>query len=277
MALRRKFQQTKLFRALIVLAILSFFIFFPPRFLSDPLRSLFATLSWPFERFLSGAAFTLRDSVDFLTSIGDLKQDNETLERKYLELASENAGLKELAKENDNLRRELGLLPRNKYTLAAAEVIGRGANLGDSLLVINQGSRHGLQKNMPVIVSKGVLVGRVADVFPYSATIVLLSHPTSFVNGMASTSGAKGVIKGEHGLGLLFDIVSQSETLTSGDEVVTSGLDPGMPRGLLIGALQEPGLTADRLYQRASLVSPVKFEDLRYVFVIKDVSTPSEF
>lgn len=274
MALRRKFHQTKFFRALIVFGALLVLVIFPPRFLFDPLRSFLSTISQPVERFFSATAYTVRDSASFLASIGDLKRDNERLQQENGELMSENAALREFSKENAVLRRELGLLPRTTYDLAGAEVIGRGTAFGESLLVVDRGFRHGLKKNMPVIVDKGVLIGRVSEVFPFSSTILLLTHPSSAVNGETTTSGAKGIIKGEHGLGLLFDVVLQSDTLAIGDSIMTSGLDVGIPRGLLVGTLQEPGLTPDRLYQRASLVSPVQFEDLRYVFVIKNIPTP---
>lgn len=274
MALRRKFRQTKFFRALVALAILGVFIIFQPPFILDPLRSLLSTIAWPVERFFSAAAYATRDGAGFLASIGDLKRDNERLQTENRRLLSENAALRHLSKENEVLRRELELLPRTAYDLASAEVIGRGTSFGDSLLIVNQGTRQGLKKNMPVIVGEGVLVGRVSEVFLSSAAVTLLSHPSSTVNGEAASSGAKGIIKGEHGLGLLFDAVLQSDALASGDSIVTSGLDPGIPRGLLVGTLQEPGLTPDRLYQRASLVSPAEFEDIRYVFVIKNVPTP---
>lgn len=274
MALRRKFHQTKFFKALVVLGVLLFLVVFPPRFIIDPLRALLTTVAWPIESFLSSTAYAFRGTVNFFTSIGDLKKENERLQRESLELLGANAALREVAKENGVLRQELALLPRAAYELSGAEIIGRGPALGDGLFIINQGLRSGLRKNMPVIVGQGVLVGRVLEVFPYSATIALLTHPASLINGTATASDAKGIIKGEHGLSIVFDVVLQSDALSGGDTVVTSGLDPGMPRGLLAGTLQEARLTDDRLYQRASLISPVKFEDLRYVFVIKNSGAP---
>ena len=238
------------------------------------MQSIAATISVPAQNFFSMAAFSLRDAASFISSIGELKQENERLERDFSALASELAALRDVVKENERLRSELGLLPRERYVLQAAEVRGRGSAAGEGTLIINRGSRAGLQKDMPVIVGKGVLVGRVTEVFPFNASVKLLAHPGSYVNGVTSGSEAKGIVKGEHGLGLLYDMVQQSDTLSSGDTVITSGLDPSIPRGFLIGTLQETGFSEDRLYRQAALISPVKMEDVRYVFVVKGIQEP---
>src|SRR5688572_18448064 len=108
MALRRKFTQTKLFRALLVLAVLFLLMLFSPRFLIDPIRTLFVTIASPVQNVFSGVAFGIRDSFGFLSSIGELKGENERLEKERLELLSQNAALKELTAENEILRREIG-------------------------------------------------------------------------------------------------------------------------------------------------------------------------
>jgi len=43
-----------------------------------------------------------------------------------------------------------------------------------------------------------------------------------------------------------------------------------VPRGLLIGKVQEVKMSQDKLFQRAIVVSPVNFSNLRQLFVIKE-------
>lgn len=266
----RKFTQTKLFRALIVFGILLFFVFFQPRFLMEPLRAIAMTVSLPFQKIFSVVAFEVSDTFYFFSSIGELKSENERLEKEQLRLAIDNAKLKDILKENEELRTAIGLLPREKFTLRPAQVIGRDASGLGNWISIDQGSLQGVEKNMPVIVGAGALVGRVADVAPSSARIMLISNPDSLINGVALDTEARGIVKGEHGLGLLLDMVLQADTLRSGDSVVTSGLGGDLPEGLLIGTLQEPRFSDDRLFQQASIASPVKFDKLRYVFIIQN-------
>lgn len=85
---------------------------------------------------------------------------------------------------------------------------------------------------------------------------------------MTLDTNAEGIVKGEHSLGMIYDMVLQSETLKNGDTVVTSGLGQVIPKGLLVGTLQDVRLTDDKLFQRATIKSPVRFDRLRNVFVI---------
>lgn len=269
MMFRQRFFQTKLSRALLVVIPLAFFLVFQPRFILEPVRSIVATIAWPIQGVFSTVAFELQDTTRFLTSIGDLKKENATLVAENSRLVAENAKWQSVSQENEELRRELELLPRSAYELQAGEVIGRDvAGLGN-WLTIDQGSLVGVEVGMPVIVYGGVLVGRVTEVFLKSARVMLLTHPKSAVSGVTVEGGAQGIVKGEYGLGLLFDMVLQDATLQSAHRVVTSGLGGELPKNLLIGTLQEARLSPDRLYKQVAVVSPISFDSLRYVFVIK--------
>ncbi len=274
MALRKRFLQTKLFWASIICGALLLFFLFQPRFLVDPFRVVFGTITAPVQHLFSFVGFEIRDSFGFFDSIGELKDENERLEKENIRLSANNARLLEIEKENEELRRSLELLPRKDYELVSAEVIGRDVSGVGNWITIDQGSAQGIQKGMSVIVEAGVLVGTVEDVFPSSARVMLLTNPESVVNGIANETGALGIIQGEHGLGLVYDMVRQTDTLKPSDTIVTSGLGGNIPKGLLVGTLQEPRYSEDRLFQKASIVSPVRTEKLRYIFVIKKIIEP---
>ena len=269
MAVRRKFIQTKLFRAMIIFCGLAFFVWLGPDWLFVPVRTSVMTAALPLQKIFSVTAFEFGDTFRFFTSIGDLKGENERLEKERLRLLIENASFADVRKENEELRRELGLLPRDRFSLKPAAVIGRDVSGLGNWISIDQGSFQGIRKGMAVIADAGVLIGRVVEVFPASARVMLLSNPESLINGIALATDASGIVRGEYGLGLLFAMALQADTLKAGDTVVTSGLGGDMPQGLLIGTLQEARLSDDRLFQQASLVSPVRSDRLRYVFVIE--------
>jgi rod shape-determining protein MreC len=77
-------------------------------------------------------------------------------------------------------------------------------------------------------------------------------------------------VRGEYGLGIILDLVSQADVLNEGDDVITSGLGGNYPRGLLIGRIQEFGFTADKLFQQAVIMPKVKYSELQMVAVIKN-------
>jgi rod shape-determining protein MreC len=268
MAIRKTFLQSKIFVAIVVIAILGFFVRFQPTYIETPLKFIGGSILWPIQNFFSPVAFEIQDMKAFLSSIGEYKKANEQLEKERIKLLAENALLRDTKKENEDLRHEIGLLPREQYDLKAATVIGRDVSGLGNWIQINEGKNAGLENGMAVVVEAGVLVGRVEEVLPFSARIKLLSNAESIINAVTLDTNAEGVVRGEHGLGIVYDMVQQSETLKNGDTVVTSGLGQITPKGLLVGTLQDVRLTDDKLFQRATISSPVRFDRLRYVFVV---------
>lgn len=265
---RKTFFQTKLSKAILALSILGCLAWLGPSFLTKPIASVMQIFLFPFERLFSYGAFESRETVRFLSSIGELKTKNEELIRENLDLLAETALLKEVRQENETLRRDFDLDLRNQYQLVSAEVVALGGLGQGQSLIINQGSGAHIQTGMPVIVGKGILVGRIAEVFLGSSRVELLSSPESMVAMTTPDGAAKGVVRGEHGLGLLFDMVPRTDVFKRGDTIVTSGLGGEFPRGLLVGTLQDPEYTPDKLFQRAPVISPVKYADIRFVSVI---------
>ena len=244
-----------------------------PSFIIHPVTKASQIILFPFERFFSYTAFEVRESIGFLSSIGELKRANERLTRENLDLLSEVASLQEMQSENETLRRDFDVAPRSQYRVVSAEVIALDElSQGESLL-INQGSGAGIVIGMPVIVGKGILIGKISEVFVGSARVSLLSNAESTVAVTTPGGTAKGIIRGEHGLGILFDLVPRTDVFKRGESVVTSGLGGGFPRGLLVGTLQDPEPTADKLFQQAPVIPPVKYGDIRFVSIIVSEKT----
>jgi rod shape-determining protein MreC len=265
---RKLFFQTKLSKALLALCILGFLAWWNPSFVMKPIAAVTQVLFFPFERLFSYVAFESRETVQFLSSIGELKTRNEELLRENLDLRAEEALLKEVRQENETLRRDFDLNLRKQYQLVAAEVVGLGGLAQGQSLIVNQGSGAHVETGMPVVIGKGILVGKIAEVFIGSARVDLLSSPESMVAVTTPDGLAKGIVRGEHGLGLLFDMVPRTDVFKRGDTIVTSGLGGEFPRGLLVGTLQDPEYTPDKLFQRAPVISPVKYADIRFVSII---------
>lgn len=265
---RRNIFYSKFFLALLVSGGMFIFAWWQPNFLVRPLQFVTTTVIWPLQNVFAPVAFEIQDFRAFLASIGEYKRLSEELQKENIRLERENAELRDIKTENQELRRELSLLPRNEYELRGATVIGRDISGLGNALEVNQGTQAGLEVGMPVIVEAGVLIGRVSDVTPFSARVELLSYAESIINAVTLDTRAEGVVRGEHGLGIVYDMVPQSETLQNGDTVVTSGLGDVMPPGLLVGTLQDVRLTDDKLFQRGTIKSPVRFDRLRHVFIV---------
>ena len=203
-----------------------------------------------------------------LSSIGKLKEENERLERENVALRAEKAALQDVKNENGQLRDQLQLLPREKFSLIAAEVIAPDPLGQGNWMTINRGTRSGIVVGAPVIVSGGILMGRVHEVFATSARIMLTTHPESVVNATVSDTGAQGIVKGHYGLGLTFDMALQTDSIPIGATVVTSRIGDALPQGLSLGVVQEVHPSEDGLFQQATLTPSSGDMRQRFVFVI---------
>ncbi len=251
------------------IVILIIVIFISGRGADNPLKGFLLRMESPFLKTFRIFSGGTEGFFHFLGSIGELKSENEKLLQENGELLAKNALLGDTETENKLLRQEIGLLPRKNYDLEASFVIAQDPQSLGNYLIIDKGEKNGLKTGMPVIISNGILTGKITDVYPTSAKVVLISDKNSAVNAEIEDSGARGIVRGAYGLGLVMDMISQSEVVKEGDTVITSGLGGDMPRGLYVGKIKEAGQSADKLFQQASLISPVDFSSLRVVFAVK--------
>lgn len=245
-------------------------IFWSPDFLTFSLHRVFGTLSAPFQGFASFLGFQTHGALSFFESVGNLKRENERLSAENIDLLAENALLRDEAKENEQLRKEIDLLPRDRFSFRAAEVIGQDSTASGGWILIRIGAQNGARVGMPVVVGKGVLVGKVIEVSALSSKVLLLSDSLSTVNAVDERTGARGIVKGEYGTGLSLDMVLPSESISGGDAIITSGLGGEFPRGLLIGSVNGVRPSSDQLFQQASIVPPIRYRELTVVFILTE-------
>lgn len=264
------FFHTKLFKVLVIVSLSVFLIILNPRGFFSPVKTAFFVVFSPFQKVAYGLTFEASEIKKFISSIGQLKKENEKLIEENRSLLAENSKLREEGKENEKLREELRLLPRDKFNLEGSAVISRDSNEQGSWIEIDKGKKDEIKKDMPVIVNSGILIGKIEEVYPTTSKVLLLSDMGSSINAVDSKTGSKGIVRGEFGLGIIMDMVLQSEALNPGDDVVTSGVGKGFPAGLLIGKIGEVSPSGSELFQRAIISSPVDFSRLQFVFVIKN-------
>lgn len=254
---------------LATIALLVVVIFVSLRMGDNPVKGFILGASSPFLktfRIFSGGAWGF---FDFLGSIGDIKSENEKLLGENQKLLAENNRLKDAEKENQDLRKQLELAPRSEFDLEASFVIAQDPQGLGNYFIIDKGENAGIKSGMPVIISNGLMVGRVTELYPNTAKITLVTDPSSAINAEAQASGARGIVKGEYGLGLEMDMISQADVLSEGDTVITSGLGGNIPRGFTIGKIGKIGQSPDKLFQKASVIPAVDISKLRIVFVVK--------
>lgn len=266
----QKLLSKKIAKLLIILTVCVLLIFFIPKRFFDPLRGVFLRVSYPFQKAFYLSSGKISDFADFLGSISNLKEENKMLIKENDSLSSEVASLRDDKNQNQILREQLGLIPKEKFNLEASFVIGQDSERYEGWILIDKGSSSGIKEGMPVIVSNSILVGKISEVYGSSSRVKLLTDSSSVINAIDTETNAKGIIRGEYGLGIILDLVSQNDIINSGDTVATSGLGGDFPRGLLIGKIQEIKSTEDKLFQQAVITMRSRYSKLDVVFVVKN-------
>jgi rod shape-determining protein MreC len=221
----------------------------------------------------SGAVATgVSGSKEFFKTfftIRKLVSENAALQQKINELSFEDARLQTSREENIALRKSLNFKQSSPLNLVPVEVIGSDPTGFSQTIIIDKGSEEGIAQNSAVVVSPGLLVGKVTSLSPHSAQVTLITDPSVVVSAIVSDSGAQGLISGEHGLGLSFNLVSQNEVIKTTDNVVTSGLSGDFPPGLLIGQIDSIKSAGSDLFQKAFVAPAADLRNLKFVFVVQ--------
>jgi len=254
---------------IVVVFVLLAVIFISFRFGDNPVKGFVLGVSSPFLKTFRIFSGGISGFFDFLGSIGELKKENEKLISENQSLLVENNFLKGAEKENISLRQQLDLAPRKNFDLEASFVIGQDPQGFGNYLLIDKGEDVGIRVGMPAIISDGILVGRVSEAHKNTSKITLITDPESVINAESQETRTKGIVRGEYGLGLKMDMISQADIINDGDAVVTSGLGGEVPRGLTIGKISGISQSADKLFQEASIIPAADFSSLRVVFIIK--------
>ena len=218
------------------------------------------------------AVFILERVRDFgkaFFSVRELVGQNEILTKQIEALTAELAQTEKTSQENKVLREALGFLSKSNFDLVAAEVISYDYLNFDQKAVLNRGGEHGLKTGDNVIAAGGILVGILTDVSSRTSQMELITSSNMVVNVRTADGSAAGIMKGEHGLGLLFDQVSRSEVLKAGDNVITSGLGGKFAGNLFVGKIAEIRGGSSELFKSASVIPATDFRTMQAVFVIK--------
>ena len=166
-----------------------------------------------------------------------VRQQNEDLQKTVDRLRLEQAALLEDARQGQRLQALLGFQEKYIYSTVAAQVYGSSGSDRSHVFYIDKGSHNGLKPDMPVITADGI-VGKVRDVFPYTAQVLAVNDPSSGAGVILETTRIRGVLKGDVAGRLEVTGVTADQRIKPGEQVLTAGGDLIFPRGLPVGSVE---------------------------------------
>ena len=239
---------------------------------------------WPVEnaltKFLSPIMSDLYSFSTNIRSAYNKQSDKETLVNKIKQLEAqtnqlvvENVKLKVLEEENRILREYLKFFTEQDYHYVLSNVISRGESIDpadrEQIMIIDKGLSDGIIPGLPVLSSKGIIIGKVAQVEDNLSKIHLtVNDRCRLAATIQNQDNTIGITEGELGLTIMMKFIPQTEEVKSEDIVITSGLEKNIPRGLVIGKVSLVNKDSNELWQKATIEPLVDFDDLVIVSVL---------
>ncbi|MBO1626353.1 rod shape-determining protein MreC [Bacillus cereus] len=215
----------------------------------------------------------------FFENVEDVKrtyEENKTLKEKLDKYAELSVKVKDLEKDNAKLREVIDKKDSLRdYKPIQATVIARNPDKWYDLISIDRGAQQGIQKDMAVMTSKG-LVGRVKSVSQFTSTVELLSSLNRTNRISAVVEGQErifGLIEGydKEKQTLVFTKIPSDVKVEKDQTVVTSGLSDIFPKGLVIGKIVDVAPDEYGLTQTAYVKPAADLNDVDHVMVTKRV------
>lgn len=204
-----------------------------------------------------------------LFRIENIIRENQELEEENHQLKAANLKINELERENEFLRKELGVAKKKGLVLEIARIFHFNADGLNRTAFIDKGSEDGLKTRQPVIFGGDILLGIVREVYPRNALVYLINDPRVALNVKIVDSMVVGRTRGGMEQGLWLELVTNQEDVKEGQMVVTNGLD-GLPSSLLVGKISHVQTKSGELFKTVRIDTEFNNLFLENVFVLKN-------
>ena len=226
----------------------------------------------PFEKVIvhtQGAIYGVWHNYLYLRGV---RQENRDLKAEIEQLRLEQVRLSQDASQAKRLQALLGFKEQSILQTLPAQVVGSSGSEQSRSLFLDKGKDDGLQRNMAVITSEGV-VGKILQVYPHTAQVLLINDQTSGLGAIVERLRLQGIVRGSPNGETMLEKVMADEEVQAGDKVITTGGDGIFPKGLPVGNVVK--VSSSDLFLKIRLRPAADLSRLEEVLVItkmQDVS-----
>lgn len=164
-------------------------------------------------------------------------------------------------------------MAHNDYKFLSASVTGRESGNYSKILTLDVGSGAGVELNMPVITSEGI-VGQVTEVGYNWCKVTTIVEANSSVGAYIERTSDAGVCEGsfelsDDGICELNYLPSESQAAV-GDRILSTGYGSVYPRGLVVGFIEAVDMNPYTRSLTVQVKCAVDFSELTQVMIITD-------
>ena len=232
------------------------------------LRLWTTTMVTPFARsghFVSGG---VRGGWSNYVELWHVRQQDRDLREQIAAIRLQQAAEAEDVIEGRRLQALLGFREHYIASTVTAQVIGTSGSEQSHMVLLDKGSEDGLRPDLPAITPDGI-VGKLRDVFPHSAQLLLISDPTAGAGVMLESTRIRGILRGTVSGRLQIGNLTADSRIQPGEKVLTSGGDQVFPRGLPVGVIESIAPDPEHQPYTAITVRPAaKLTQLEEVLVV---------
>jgi rod shape-determining protein MreC len=239
----------------------------------ETIRVGVGVMLYPLQRMLLWPRDAVVQAGRYVTTVGSLMRENERLREVSTERAASLLQDEQLRTENARLRQLQGLREHVAAKTQVVQVLYEPRDRFTRKLVIDRGSSDGVRAGNPVIDEQGV-VGQITRVFPLVAEVTVLTEKDQAIPVQVVRNGLRSVAFGGSEPGTLeLRFLAANADVSSGDAVVTSGLDGLYPPGLPVGTVARVERDVKDQFARVVL-NPAGGVDANSVLVVLQVQAP---
>lgn len=249
------------FKTVLVFNLLVLFLGLTP--IHGFLATSFRRLNQPLETQAYLINSRLLDKINFLLTLPKIYQENTNLKSEVLVLQENQGKYLRQERELEILRGQLKISnSAKKSRLLLAQVLNQ--NISEGVLELSLGQEDGVKVGNLVTIN-GVLVGKVFQVSPTRARVLMTVSPESHIEAATASLVARGEAVGNFGSQIIFTKVLPSQNLSVGETVVD------FAHRLILGRVQEVKENGPKIFKEAVISSAYDPSQITEVFINLDL------
>ncbi|MCJ9709162.1 rod shape-determining protein MreC, partial [Bordetella hinzii] len=190
----------------------------------EPVRRAVSVALYPFQRAVMAPRDLVQQVDEWVNAANLIRSENEALQRQRIELSQVATHAVQLAAENAQLRRLLGVTDTVGQPATVVEVLYEPPNAFHQRLVFNKGSKAGIAPGMPVI-DEGGVVGQIVRVTPMTAEAAMVTDERISIPVQVLRNGLRLIAFGGNSPGVIeVRYLAANADIKPGDTIVTSGV-----------------------------------------------------